>query len=182
MTSNTPHREFRVRQVLWPLFTLFIAGFAVGQQTTTPTTGTPPNPQADEAIVLSPFTVDATQDKGYFAENTLAGSRLNTNISDLGASISVVTKQQMEDTASVDINDVFRYEINTEGSSTYTPSVQSLRSDGIIDTNAGNTPGGTGVPLTNATSNRVRGLGVPSTAIREISLLKELSRDDNIVK
>jgi outer membrane receptor protein involved in Fe transport len=74
-----------------------------------------PPPIDDDIIMMSPFQVDSTREKGYFAENTLAGSRMRTNIADLGAAISVVTKQQLEDTASLDVNDIFRYEIGTEG-------------------------------------------------------------------
>jgi hypothetical protein len=118
----------------------------------------------EDVLLLSPFQVDASKDKGYFAENTLAGSRMKTNLSDLGASISVVTKAQMEDFASVDVNDVFRYEVNTEGSSTYTPQTQAFRNDGILDINAGGTQGNAVVSLTNAQANRVRGLGVPSAS------------------
>lgn len=118
----------------------------------------------EEVIVLSPFQVDTTSDKGYFAENTLAGSRMRTNVADLASSISVITVQQLEDTASTDINDVFRYEANTEGSSSYTPAVQSLRNDGVVDVNAGYTHGGTGIPQTNAIANRVRGIGAPSSS------------------
>jgi len=65
---------------------------------------------------------------------------MNTNLADLGASVSVVTKQQFEDTASTDINDIFRYEVNTEGSLTYTPGTQSMRNDGVLDVNAGTGP------------------------------------------
>ncbi len=119
---------------------------------------------AEPVFELSPFQVDASQDRGYYAENTLAGSRLRTNIADLGSSITVVTMQQMQDTGSIDINDVFRYEANTEGSSTYTPAIQSLRNDGVVDVNAGFTQGGDGQPQTNATANRVRGIGVPSSS------------------
>lgn len=119
---------------------------------------------ADTVVKMSPFEVSAGNENGYFAETTLAGSRMNTNLSDLGAAISVVTKAEMEDTASVDINDVFRYELNTEGSSTYTPQTASLRGDGIIDVNAGATQGGTVAAYTNAQANRVRGLGVPSAS------------------
>ncbi|HYP16361.1 MAG TPA: TonB-dependent receptor plug domain-containing protein, partial [Opitutus sp.] len=132
--------------------------------------------EADEAIVLTPFTVDASKDQGYFAENTLAGSRLNTNISDLGASISVVTKQQMEDTASVDVNDIFRYEVNTEGSLTYTPQQATLRNDGLLDVNAGGSFAG-GVVQTNATANRVRGIGVPSSAINYYPSIGQIPMD-----
>ncbi|WP_221033195.1 TonB-dependent receptor plug domain-containing protein [Actomonas aquatica] len=118
----------------------------------------------DDIITLTPFQVDTTQDQGYFAQNTLAGSRMRTNVADLAASITVITAQQLEDTASTDINDVFRYEANTEGSSTYTPAIQSLRNDGVVDVNAGYTHGGDGIPQTNASANRVRGLGAPSSS------------------
>jgi hypothetical protein len=119
----------------------------------------------EEPVVLSPFTVTSSNDKGYFAANTLAGSRMNTNLADIGASISVITKQQMDDTASTDINDIFRYEVNTEGSLTYTPGTQSFRNDGVLDVIAGGTQGNAVASLTNAQANRVRGLGSPSAAI-----------------
>lgn len=122
-------------------------------------------PREDDTYVLSPFVVSTQRDRGYFAANTLAGSRMNTNIADLGASISVITKQQFEDTASTDLNDIFRYEVNTEGSLTYTPGQQSMRNDGVIDVIAGGTLGNAVVSHTNAQANRVRGLGSPSAAI-----------------
>lgn len=50
----------------------------------------------------------------------MSGTRLKTNLDDLAASISVVTKQQLEDTASIDINDIFKYELSTEGTSQWT--------------------------------------------------------------
>lgn len=120
---------------------------------------------SDDVITLSPFTVSTEKDQGYFAQDTLAGSRMKTNLSDLGSSISVVTKQEMEDTASTDINDIFRYEVNTEGSLTYTPGDQSMRNDGVLDVNAGGTKGNAVSSYTNAQANRVRGLGTPSAAI-----------------
>lgn len=165
-------RAFRSRigRAASPLLVLLTLSPAVAQTAPAPAQ-TPPSANTgvdDETIVLSPFTVDASKDVGYFAQNTLAGSRMNTNISDLGASISVITKQQMEDTASVDINDVFRYEVNTEGSATYTPTGSgylTLRSDGVLDVAGGASTGSSTTPFTNASANRVRGLGVPSTAI-----------------
>lgn len=66
-------------------------------------------------VKLSPFEVNASDDRGYQALNTLSGSRMNTKLEDLAASLSVVTKQQLLDTAALDINDVFLYEANTEG-------------------------------------------------------------------
>ena len=122
-------------------------------------------PKAEDVVVLSPFAVEATKDTGYFAANTLAGSRMKTNLSDLGASISVVTKAQMEDFVSVDLNDAYRYELNTEGSGTYTPATQAFRNDGVLDVNAGGTQGNSVSSFTNAMANRVRGIGIPSAAI-----------------
>lgn len=118
---------------------------------------------SDDTYKLSPFNVTTSKDQGYFAENTLAGSRLNTNLSDLAASITVVTKQQMDDTASVDINDVFKFEANTEGSSSYTPVVTDRGS--AKDTIAGYSLGNDGSTTTNAQSNRVRGLAAPDASI-----------------
>lgn len=67
-----------------------------------------------DVVTLSPFEVDASKDKGYYAENTLAGARLNTRVADLASSITVVTKQQLQDTGALAINDVFMYEANSE--------------------------------------------------------------------
>ncbi|HEX9785987.1 MAG TPA: TonB-dependent receptor plug domain-containing protein [Opitutaceae bacterium] len=174
--KNPEHAFFR-----WALMSAFAVGMGTAgwSQAATPSSTSSAATQSsdEEAIELSPFEVDASKNVGYYAENTLAGSRLNTNIGDLAASITVVTKQQMEDTASVDINDVFRYEVNTEGSSTYTPSIQSLRNDGVVDTNAGFTQGGSGAPQTNATANRVRGIGVPSTAINYYPSISQIPFD-----
>jgi len=149
---------------------LLVAPLAVlcahAQETTTTTTTTgptapastdqPPATSSNAAIVLNPFTVDATQEKGYFAPNTLAGTRLNTNIGDLPSSITVVTKQQLEDTNSQNINDVFRYESNTEGARTYTPFT-TVRGN-LTDSLGG--AGGTAGAFTSAgaTGNRIRGL------------------------
>ncbi len=135
-----------------------------------------PKPEsAEDTIELSPFIVDSTKDKGYYAENTLAGSRMNTNIGDLAASISVVTKQQMEDTASLDINDVFRYEVGTEGSATYTPQV--IDRGTFKDTIAGYTLGNDGGTITNAQSNRVRGLSSPEAGLNYFQVNSRIPLD-----
>lgn len=177
-TLKTPFR-YGIRRLRASLLALSTSTLCLAQQAA-PAPAVAPSAAEDEAIVLSPFVVDASQDKGYFAQNTLAGSRLNTNISDLGASISVVTKQQMEDTASVDINDVFRYEINTEGSSTYTPAGAnnlSMRNDGVRDYGAGATLGNGLATFTNANANRVRGLGAPTTAINYYPAIGSIPMD-----
>ncbi len=108
----------------------------------------------DESIVeLSPFEVSAGNDTGYYAANTLSGTRLNSKIEDLASSITVVTKQQLEDTASLDINDIFLYEANTEGTGNFTDFSVGRNGD-VIDT----------VQSSPTTANRIRGIASANVA------------------
>jgi len=59
------------------------------------TTAAVTNAATEETLVLSPFTVNSEKDTGYQATNTLAGTRLNTPIKDLGASISVTASKNV---------------------------------------------------------------------------------------
>jgi outer membrane receptor protein involved in Fe transport len=106
-----------------------------------------------EPVQLSPFQV-ISDDRGYQALNTLSGTRLNTKLEDLGSSITVVTKQQMLDTAVTDINDLFLYEANTEGTGNFT-AFTANRDGGVIDQ----------IQADPSVANRVRGLGSANTAI-----------------
>jgi hypothetical protein len=72
MTSPTPPPGLRVRYFLVSLLALSTAALTSAQQTAAPATAAAPS-QEEEAIVLSPFTVDASKEQGYFAQNTLAG-------------------------------------------------------------------------------------------------------------
>lgn len=137
--------------------------------------GTATPPPAGAVVTLSPFAVETSRDSGYFAENTLAGSRLNTNLADIAASVTVVTKQQMEDTASLDINDVFKYEAGTEGSGSYSPSIVDRGT--VKDTVAGYTFGNDGSTTGNAQSNRIRGLNAPDAAINNFSTNNRIPLD-----
>jgi hypothetical protein len=164
MTTQPNLPRFRVRPLSLPLLALLTASIASAQQAPQPSPADA-DQKKDDTVVLSPFVVDASKDTGYYAPNTLAGSRMKTNLADLGSAISVVNKAQMEDFASTDVNDVFRYEVNTEGSGTYTPATQAFRNDGILDVNAGGTQGNLVSAYTNANANRVRGIGIPTDAI-----------------
>ena len=66
-----------------------------------------------QSFDLSPFEVKADQDRGYVATATLAGSRLNTALSDTPASISVMTKEFLNDIAATSIGDAVSYGLNT---------------------------------------------------------------------
>ena len=59
-------------------------------------------PVDDDTVELSPFEVTATQDTGYQATETLAGTRIRTNLKDVGSAISVVTKEFMKDIGATD--------------------------------------------------------------------------------
>jgi iron complex outermembrane receptor protein len=67
-----------------------------------------------EAVVaLSPFVVDASTDVGYAANNTLAGTRLNSSLRDTAASISVWTPEFIDDTGFTNIEELIAYSANT---------------------------------------------------------------------
>ncbi|WP_438481008.1 TonB-dependent receptor plug domain-containing protein [Oleiharenicola lentus] len=124
-----------LRAFLSGALTLAAASIALAQQVAQSTTPAPAEAEQkavpvdtkpavatteDSAIELSPFQVTSTRDQGYRATSTMSGTRLKTDLADLAAPISVVTKQQLEDTASTDINDIFKYELSTEGTSQWT--------------------------------------------------------------
>ena len=122
-------------------------------QTAAPKTSDPSgNTDNDEAaIVLSPFVVDATKDQGYTATSTLAGSRINTELKDVAASITVVTSQFLKDVNAVDINDILTYTAGTEGTGDFTKTSDSLgRPSDDVSRNSN-------------TSNRIRGLKAADT-------------------
>ena len=68
----------------------------------------------DEIVELSPFTVNTNRDLGYVAENTLAGSRLNTRLRDTASSVSVFTKEFLDDLGITDIRELMEYTVNGE--------------------------------------------------------------------
>ena len=114
-----------------------------------------------EVVELSPFQVSAAADRGYLAANTLSGTRLNSKLEDLGSSITVITKQQMEDLALLDINDVFRYEASTEGTDNFT-TFNRNRSGGVNDQ----------VQSDPSRANRVRGVTAAEVMSRHDLVLK----------
>ena len=69
---------------------------------------------AAEVVELSPFTVNTSRDVGYQAENTLAGSRLNTSLRDTASSVSVFTREFLDDLAITDVRELVQYSMNAE--------------------------------------------------------------------
>lgn len=69
---------------------------------------------AQDVLVLNPFEVSTSTDHGYEATQTLAGTRIRTNLGDVAASISVVNKQMLEDIDALDIGTVLQYTTNAQ--------------------------------------------------------------------
>jgi outer membrane receptor for ferric coprogen and ferric-rhodotorulic acid len=75
---------------------------------------TSPPAKDPDIVELSPFTVETDRDLGYQAENTLAGSRLNTQLRDTAGSVSVFTKEFLDDLAITDVKELVEYSVNSE--------------------------------------------------------------------
>lgn len=88
-----------------------LAGCALSLGVLTHAQEAPAAPPAKEekVITLSPFEVNAEDDQGYVAANTLAGSRLNTALRDTPVSISVMTKDFIRDIGAINVNEAMEY-------------------------------------------------------------------------
>ncbi len=69
---------------------------------------------SEEAVVLSPFVITSDKDNGYQATMTQAGTRLSTELKDVGASISVITSQFLQDTGATDTKSLLTYVTGSE--------------------------------------------------------------------
>lgn len=121
-----------------------------GQQVApTPPANPPAAAVTDPAIIeLSPFEVSAETDHGYAARETLAGTRFKSELKDVPSQVSIMTKEFLEDIASVSVEDAFRYSLNVENTTEF-----------LSATNAG-ADFNTGV-LNTRSANRIRGITNP---------------------
>lgn len=69
-----------------------------------------------EVVELSPFVVSAETFNGYFAPQTLAGSRLKTNVDEVASSIQILTPEFLKDVGATNANELFLYTTSTESS------------------------------------------------------------------
>jgi hypothetical protein len=88
----------------------------VGRLSAQTTTAAPATKLAgdEEMIQLSPFVVEASDDQGYSAKDTLAGTRVRTELKDVASAISVVTAQFLKDTGAKNSDDLLVYTPSTE--------------------------------------------------------------------
>ncbi len=75
----------------------------------------PPAPaERDEILKLNPFLVNENDAVGYQATTTLAGTRLNTSLKDIGAAVSVYTAEFLADINVTKLEDILTYTASTE--------------------------------------------------------------------
>ncbi|MDP3070996.1 MAG: hypothetical protein Q8N18_11950, partial [Opitutaceae bacterium] len=88
------------------LLGLILASLPLAAQTAPTANRAASEGETDKAIELSPFVVQSEKDTGYQAASTLAGTRLNTPVKDLGASISIYTKDFLTDIGATNSSDL----------------------------------------------------------------------------
>jgi hypothetical protein len=97
-----------------------------------------------DVIELSPFVVDASSETGYRATQTLAGTRISSNLKDIPAQVDVMTAEFLDDVGAVTVEEAMLYSLNAENTQEYANNVSGNQTDGVIGLNSG---------------SRVRGLG-----------------------
>ncbi len=105
-----------------------------------------------EPLELSPFVVASSKDTGYVATETLAGSRLKTDLKDIATQVNVMTPEFLQDLAVTNLNDAMRYSLNSEND------------DEVIEVSA---PGNAGIAATTRPftgGGRTRGIGPSNRA------------------
>ena len=86
-----------------------------GQSVPTSPIGNPsPARPPQDVVGLSPFTVNADRDTGYRATNTLSGTRINTSLRDIAASIQAITPEFLEDASITNDTELLQYTTSTE--------------------------------------------------------------------
>ncbi len=97
---------------LWALFAALTAPSLLAQPPAANPTSAATT--SGEAVVLSPFQVDANADKGYLATQTLSGTRLKTDLRDIGSALTIFTEEMMNDLAANNLNEVLAFAPNTD--------------------------------------------------------------------
>lgn len=95
---------------------LFIAAAPTWAQTAAATSAAKPagTEEKEEVLELSPFEVTAEDNDTYTAATTLAGNRLNTELRDIGNSVTVITSQFLKDIQATNNETLLQYTAGTE--------------------------------------------------------------------
>ena len=104
----------------------------------------------EEVFTLSPFEVNASEDTGYRASATMAGTRLRTELKDVGTAVQAVTEKFMDDINATDSTTLLQYTTNTE--------VAGTGGNFVGASGSGQRPNEDGRMRNPSESTRVRGL------------------------
>jgi outer membrane receptor protein involved in Fe transport len=104
----------------------FAAPVVIAAVTLAQTAPIPSAPGDQAPVVLSPFEVSTDRDRGYVATSTLAGTRMNAELWDTPAAISVLTMEFLDDIGVLDVKEALEYMMNTsEDHTDYTGQAQA---------------------------------------------------------
>ncbi len=92
----------------------FLLSTSLGQLAPTSPATPAPAGATEPVVELSPFTVNAEQDTGYRATNTLSGTRINTSLRDIATSIQAITPEFLSDTGITNDTELLQYTTGTE--------------------------------------------------------------------
>ncbi|MBK1879376.1 TonB-dependent receptor plug domain-containing protein [Pelagicoccus mobilis] len=107
----------------------------------------------EDIFELSPFQVDGSNDEGYRGASTTAGSRLNTELKDVSASVTVLTDAFMDDLGATDLTSALELVAGAETNELSEQTSETVAAFGQY------TGGDFGDPTASEASVRVRGLG-----------------------
>jgi hypothetical protein len=146
MTPKATHPTvFSIFRLVLPVVLLFPTYGLMGQ-----------DPEEEEVFEMSPFLVEGSDNSGWTPTQTLAGSRLRTNVSDVASQMDILTMDFMDDYGLTSVEEAAIYSINVENDSEY------------VSTGFGE--------VDNDTNLRVRGL---SNARRTREFFAVYTRSDN---
>ncbi|KAF0094819.1 MAG: TonB-dependent receptor plug [Puniceicoccaceae bacterium 5H] len=111
--------------------------------------------ESNEVFELPPFSVTTDEDIGYMAANTLSGTRLRTDLKDVGSAVSVYTEEFLNDVGATDSQSLLTYAVGVEVGGTFSTYTEGGGGSTIDE--------GARLPNPN-TSTRVRGLAAADNA------------------
>ena len=147
MRSFSPHPPARLLVLLLGVLPLLV-------QAAEPTKV----PPREETLTLNPFVVSENDAVGYSANSTLSGTRINTALRDIGASVSIITAEFLADTAATNLGELLSLTTSTEVGGVSGNFAGGDQSAGLADqSESRENPQG---------NQRVRGIG-PATTTRD---------------
>jgi outer membrane receptor protein involved in Fe transport len=159
MKTSTRGASAPAQTGLWRKFLLgALIGTATLAEAQTVANPAPTPTPREEVIELSPFVVTASEDTGYRATATAAGSRLKTDLKDVAASLTVLTNDFMDDLGANNLADALSMVANADTDLTTDTSDTTSGGEGYVTNNRNQREG----------EVRVRGLGAAATTMNFI--------------